>query len=75
MLFVEGGNIDEAHHQNKAPQSIEEVVQLDLAVASSQKLLSDKDTLSIVTADHSHGFNINGYADRESPVTGGPPSS
>lgn len=70
VLFVEGGNIDEAHHLNKAPQSLEDVVQFDMAVAKAQEMLDTKDTLIVVTADHSHGFNINGYADRESPVTG-----
>lgn len=70
MLFVEGGNIDYAHHLNKAPQSLEDVVQFDLAIATANKMLNDEHTLTIVTADHSHGFNINGYADRENPIIG-----
>ena len=67
---MEGGRIDHAHHKNQALLALEEAVAMDRAVALAQKLTDDKDTLIIVTADHSHTFNINGYQARGNKITG-----
>lgn len=70
FLLVEGGRIDHAHHDNRALKALEEVVAFDLAIQSAQQLTNESDTLIIVTADHSHTFNINGYPARGNPITG-----
>lgn len=67
---MEGGRIDHAHHKNLALHALEETVAMDRAVALAQKLTDPQDTLIIVTADHSHTFNINGYPVRGNPITG-----
>ena len=67
---MEGGNIDTAHHYNKAKHALEEVVQFDKAIEAAMKTVSLDDTLVLVTADHSHGISINGYSAREKSVTG-----
>lgn len=59
-----------AHHANLAAHALEEVYQMDKAVRVATKLLSPKNTLFIVSADHSHPFTLNGYADRGKSVLG-----
>ncbi|KAI1285239.1 Alkaline phosphatase, tissue-nonspecific isozyme [Halotydeus destructor] len=70
VLFVEGGKIDLSHHQNWAARSLEEVYQLNQAIQVAINLTSVQDTLIVVTADHSHGLTINGYAKRGTPILG-----
>ena len=70
FLLVEGGRIDHAHHKNNALLALEEAVAMDQAVRLAQKLTSNEDTLILVTADHSHTFNINGYPERGNKITG-----
>ncbi|KAK3705504.1 hypothetical protein RRG08_041378 [Elysia crispata] len=66
FLLVEGARIDFAHHDNSAITAISETLELDQAVATAERMTNGnrdpKDTLIIVTADHSHGFAIQGYA-------------
>ncbi|XP_067647681.1 membrane-bound alkaline phosphatase-like [Eurosta solidaginis] len=64
FLFVEGGRIDTAHHQNMAEHALDETVEFHKAVEAARNLTSDEDTLIVVTADHSHTFTIAGYQDR-----------
>ena len=70
FLLVEGGSIDQAHHYNRALAALEEAVAMDRAVSLAQKMTNAEETLIIVTADHSHTFNINGYPVRGNPITG-----
>lgn len=70
FLLVEGGRIDHAHHKNLALAALEETIAMDRAVALAQKMTNAEETLIIVTADHSHTFNINGYPVRGNPITG-----
>ncbi|XP_003746813.1 alkaline phosphatase, tissue-nonspecific isozyme [Galendromus occidentalis] len=70
FLFVEGGNIDTAHHSNKAKHSLEEVIQFDKAIELVANTVSFEDTLVLVTADHSHGVSISGYSSRAQSITG-----
>ncbi|XP_022685809.1 alkaline phosphatase-like isoform X1 [Varroa jacobsoni] len=70
VLFIEGANIDAAHHHNLAAHALEEVYQMDKAVRVAAKLLSPKNTLMIVSADHSHPFTLNGYANRGKSIIG-----
>lgn len=60
FLMVEGALIDKAHHLSLAHEALNETVELSKAVAAAVAMTNPKDTLIIVTADHSHGLTING---------------
>jgi alkaline phosphatase len=70
VLLVEGGRIDHAHHQNLARKALQETVEFDRAIAHAHSVLDVKDTLIAVTADHSHGFTMNGYPTRGNSIFG-----
>ncbi|XP_053202603.1 alkaline phosphatase-like isoform X2 [Panonychus citri] len=70
VLLVEGGLIDIAHHDNYARLSLHEVIGLDAAIERATQILPMDETLMIVTADHSHGFTINGYPLRGNDIFG-----
>lgn len=70
-LMVEGGRIDHGHHENRAVLALRDAVEFSNAVAVAMNLTSPKETLVLVTADHSHAFTINGYAARGNPILGG----
>lgn len=69
-LLVEGGRIDHGHHQNQAKKAMHELVEFDKAIQLAGSLTSPTDTLTVVTADHSHMFSIGGWANRGQPVFG-----
>ncbi|KAK7080789.1 hypothetical protein SK128_027420 [Halocaridina rubra] len=71
FLMVEGGRIDHAHHHNNGRRALEEVDALDEAVIAALNLTRIKDTLIIITADHSHVFTFGGdNTPRGHPLTG-----
>ncbi|CAN2387966.1 alkaline phosphatase activity [Pristimantis euphronides] len=70
FLLVEGGRIDHGHHEGKAKQALHEAVQMDLAIGRSDNMTSVNDTLTVVTADHSHVFTFGGYTHRGSSILG-----
>ncbi|KAK3599101.1 hypothetical protein CHS0354_016358 [Potamilus streckersoni] len=70
FLFVEGARIDHAHHDTLPKKALDEVVALDAAVQMAMKLTNEMDTLIVVTADHSHVFNIAGYPYRGNNILG-----
>jgi len=63
-LLVEGGRIDHGHHNSKAKQALTDFVAFDNAIATGLGMTSEENTLSVVTADHSHVFTIGGYSQR-----------
>uniref|UniRef100_A0A8C8AUQ1 Alkaline phosphatase n=1 Tax=Otus sunia TaxID=257818 RepID=A0A8C8AUQ1_9STRI len=65
-----GGRIDHGHHEGKAKQALHEAVELDRAIGLATRLTSPQDTLSVVTADHSHVFTFGGYTPRGNPIFG-----
>jgi alkaline phosphatase len=69
FLMVEGGLIDKAHHVGLAHEALNETLEFDAAIAQALAMTDAKDTLIIVTADHSHGLTINGGL-RSSPILG-----
>jgi alkaline phosphatase len=69
VLMVEGGKIDQAHHQNHARLALEEMVEFDRAIQEAYEITSP-DTLIIVTADHAHSMIFNGYATRGNDILG-----
>ncbi|KAB5537037.1 hypothetical protein PHYPO_G00114230 [Pangasianodon hypophthalmus] len=69
-LLVEGGRIDHGHHEGKAKQALHEAVEMDRAIGRAELLTSIHDTLTVVTADHSHVFNFGGYTVRGNSIFG-----
>ncbi|MBI2609003.1 MAG: alkaline phosphatase [Deltaproteobacteria bacterium] len=62
FLMVEGGRIDHAGHENDALRAIHDTIAFDKAIAAYQLVVTSKDTLVLVTADHeTGGLSINGY--------------
>ncbi|MFV0278975.1 MAG: alkaline phosphatase [Parahaliea sp.] len=70
FLMVEGGRIDHGHHAGNASAALGEVVELSQAVQTAMDMLDMRETLIIVTADHSHTFTIAGYPQRGNPILG-----
>ena len=54
FLLVEGGHIDTNHHESKAQRALSDFVAFDEAVDAALKKTNEEETLTIVTADHSH---------------------
>ncbi|XP_014669389.1 PREDICTED: alkaline phosphatase-like [Priapulus caudatus] len=69
-LFVESSNIDSAHHGGRAAAAINEVVVLDAAVKVAMDVTDSKDTLMVLTADHSHSMTTAGNSVRGTPIFG-----
>lgn len=61
FLMVEGGRIDHAHHEGNAFRALHDAQELDRAIGAAVRAVDLRDTLIIVSADHSHVFNIAGY--------------
>ncbi|CAL8400465.1 unnamed protein product [Arctogadus glacialis] len=69
-LLVEGGRIDHGHHEGKAKQALHEAVEMDRAIGRADLMTSTSDTLTVVTADHSHLFGFGGYTQRGNSIFG-----
>lgn len=70
FLMVEGGRIDHGHHAGSAFNALNEAVEFSNAVKVAMEKTDPRDTLIIVTADHSHVFTIAGYPTRGNPILG-----
>nr|XP_046910234.1 alkaline phosphatase, tissue-nonspecific isozyme-like isoform X2 [Dermatophagoides farinae] len=60
FLMVEGAKIDKAHHTNQAFYSLHDLLAFEKAIIKAQSMVNLKETLIIVTADHSHSFTHSG---------------
>ncbi|XP_004868187.1 intestinal-type alkaline phosphatase [Heterocephalus glaber] len=69
-LFVEGGRIDRGHHEGSAYRALTEAVMFDSAIDKAGQLTSEQDTLTLITADHSHVFTFGGYTLRGTSIFG-----
>ncbi|XP_032757436.1 intestinal-type alkaline phosphatase 1 isoform X2 [Rattus rattus] len=69
-LFVEGGRIDQGHHAGTAHLALTEAVMFDSAIEKASQLTNEKDTLTLITADHSHVFAFGGYTLRGTSIFG-----
>ncbi|XP_061742336.1 alkaline phosphatase, tissue-nonspecific isozyme [Nerophis ophidion] len=69
-LLVEGGRIDHAHHEGKAKLSLYDAVEMDRSIGRAGLLTSEFDTMTVVTADHSHVFSFGGYTHRGNSIFG-----
>lgn len=70
FLFVEGANIDSAHHDSNAYRALDDFIMFDETIGVAKSLVKEEETLMIVTADHSHVFTLGGYAIRGTPILG-----
>ena len=70
FLMVEGGRIDHAHHGGSAYHALTEVIEFSNAVRVAMNSTNRRETLIIVTADHSHVFTFGADATRGNPVLG-----
>ncbi|XP_060561805.1 alkaline phosphatase, tissue-nonspecific isozyme-like, partial [Ruditapes philippinarum] len=70
FLLVEGARIDHGHHDNLAKKALHETLTFDDAIMNALRKINLEETLVIVTADHSHVFDIAGYAYRGTNIFG-----
>lgn len=64
------GRIDHGHHAGIAKLALTETVMFDRAVLRASQLTKKSETLTIVTADHSHVFTFGGNTPRGNPIFG-----
>ena len=70
VLVVEGSRIDQAHHAGNAYRALTEAIELANAVRVAYEKTDARDTLIVVTADHSHTLTMGGYPTRGNEIMG-----
>ena len=70
VLVVEAGRIDHANHAGNAFRALDETIALSDAVRAAVEATDARDTLVLVTADHSHTMSFVGYPRRGNPILG-----
>lgn len=70
FLMVEAGRIDHAHHDGNAYRALTDTIALSDAVRAALARTDPRETLVVVTADHSHVFTIAGYPTRGNDILG-----
>jgi len=70
FVMIEGGKIDQAHHNGRAVTALSETLAFDKAIEEVMKIVNLTDTLVIVTADHAHTMSVGGYTGRQADITG-----
>ncbi len=70
FLMIEAGRIDHAHHNGNAFRALTDTIELSNAVRAALSKVNLKETLIIVTADHSHTFTMGGYPIRGNNILG-----
>jgi alkaline phosphatase len=69
-LIIEAGRIDHGHHDGTAYKALTETQELHETVAWLLTQVDPRETLIVVTADHSHTLTLAGYATRGNPMLG-----
>jgi alkaline phosphatase len=74
FLMVEGGKIDHGLHESNAISSMGDAAAFDDAIQAVLDKMNAidpglKNTLIVITADHDHTLQINGYPKRGNPIT------
>ena len=64
FLMVESGRIDHAHHDGNAYRNLHDTAEFDEAIGAATWEADLRETMILVTADHSHVFTLAGYAMR-----------
>ena len=70
LLMVEGGRIDHGHHLGNAHRALSETIEFSRAVQAARDATDPRETLIVVSADHSHGLTIGGYPTRGNDILG-----
>lgn len=70
LILILGGRIDHGHHNNTAKRALHETLAFEDAVKKALELTNSSETLIVVTADHSHVFNIGGNSYRGNNILG-----
>ncbi|XP_017107436.2 alkaline phosphatase, tissue-nonspecific isozyme [Drosophila bipectinata] len=70
VVFIEGGRIDHGHHETRVGYALDEMLEFDAAVETVLKMIDPKETLVVVTADHSHALSMAGYSRRGTSILG-----
>ncbi len=70
FLMVESGRVDHGHHAGNAYRALTDTIEFAKAVKAAMEKTDSRETLIIVTADHSHVFTIAGYPTRGNPILG-----
>ena len=70
FLEVESGRVDHANHDGNLHRVVTDGAAFAEAIAKAAELVNLDETLIIVTADHEHALNFNGYCGRGTPITG-----
>ena len=68
VLMVEGGRVDHGLHAGDAQRALGDAAALDEAIAAAVAATDPKETLIVVTADHSHTLILQGYPQRNNPI-------
>lgn len=68
FLFVEGGRIDHAHHDNQVHRALWETIEFDKAIRKGDEMTGDEETLIVVSADHAASMAFAGYPARGTPI-------
>ncbi len=71
-FIFSGGRIDHAHHGTRAALAVNETVALSDAVNMAMRMTDSRETLLVVTADHSHVMTLAGYSSIDSDILGEP---
>ncbi|PZX16928.1 alkaline phosphatase [Palleronia aestuarii] len=69
-LMIEAGRVDHANHAGNLARTVRDGRAFAEAIAMADEMTDDADTLIVVTADHDHGLQFNGYCGRGSDITG-----
>lgn len=70
VFWTISGRIDHGHHAGRAKRALTETVEFDRAIGRAAEMTSELDTMTVVTADHSHVFAYGGHSYRGNPVMG-----
>ncbi|WP_114239558.1 alkaline phosphatase [Dyella sp. C9] len=70
FLMVEGGRIDHALHAGNAYRALDETIAFADAVQAALQHTDPRDTLIVVTSDHSHTLTFAGYPKRGNDILG-----
>jgi alkaline phosphatase len=70
FLMVEAGRIDHGHHMGNAYRALTDTIAFGEAVRLALAKVDLRETLVIVTADHSHTLTIGGYPTRGNDILG-----
>ncbi|SFG10586.1 alkaline phosphatase [Palleronia marisminoris] len=69
-LMVEGGRVDHANHAGNLARTVRDGRAFAEAIALADEMTEDSETLIVVTADHDHALQFNGYCGRGSDILG-----